>query len=298
MTISSTDDLPVVSIAKLNDSAEPNTNGTFRFTRLGAIAAALTVHYAVSGTATSGTDYQSVGTSIVIPANAGFVDLPVIPIDDNTYETNKTVIITISNDANYLIGTGNATLVITSEDFGEVAITGTNNAIEGGNNGTFTLTRTGNITSALSVNFTKSGTGVEGTHYQTIGTIANFLANSATATISIVAIDDSIFAGAKTVTLTISSGSGYQVSSSNTATISITDNDSPPQVSIAAISNAYRPSNNGTFRVTRTGLTTLPLNVNITATGSAVSGTDYQLISSPQIIAAGSSFVDISVTTL
>jgi hypothetical protein len=298
MLLSSADDLPVVSIAKLNDAAEPNTNGAFRITRLGAISDPLTINFTVAGTASNGVDYQPVGTSIVIPANNGHVDLPIIPIDDNSYEVNETIIITISNDANYLIGTNSASLNLTSEDFGEVTIVGTNNATEGGANGTFTLTRTGNLTSSLSVNFTKSGTGVEGTHYQTIGTVVTFLANSATATISIVAIDDAVFAGAKTVTLTIAGGSGYSIGTPSSGTISIVDDDTPPQVSIAAIDNAYRPSNPGAFRLTRSGVTTVPLNINITTAGSAVAGTDYQSISSAQTIAAGSSFVDIIVNPL
>jgi hypothetical protein len=52
----------------------------------------------------------------------------------------------------------------------------------------------------------------------------------------------------------------------------------------------------GTFRISRTGGTALPLDVYFTIGGTATNGTDYDLISTPVTIPADSSYVDITLT--
>ena len=50
---------------------------------------ALTVRYTVSGSATSGTDYTALSGSIVIPAGASSVVLPVTILDDDATERDE-----------------------------------------------------------------------------------------------------------------------------------------------------------------------------------------------------------------
>jgi serine protease len=101
-------------------------------------------------------------------------------------------------------------------------------AAETGDTGTFTLTRSGDTTGALAVAIAVSGSGVNGTNYQSIASSVNFTAGASTATVTVTPIDNSAVDGAKTVTLTIQSGTGYNAGSPSSATVTISDNDVAP----------------------------------------------------------------------
>ncbi len=106
-------------VAGPNPAAEEGqVPGTFTITRAGGnINTALSVKFTLTGTATNGVDYQTLGTSALIPANQTSVTVTVIPIDDDLIEGDETVVLTISADAAYVIGTpAAATLVILDND--------------------------------------------------------------------------------------------------------------------------------------------------------------------------------------
>jgi hypothetical protein len=114
-TITIADSVTTVSIAATDDTASeagPNT-GTFTFTRSagGNQAAALTVFYTISGTATNGSDYQAIGGSISIPANQSSVTLTITPIADAVAEGAETVTLTLTPNNAYTVDMANAATV-------------------------------------------------------------------------------------------------------------------------------------------------------------------------------------------
>jgi hypothetical protein len=100
------------------------------------------------------------------------------------------------------------------------------------NTGTFTITRTGSTASPLTVNFTIGGTATNGGDYSTISTPVTIDAGSSSTTVTITPIDDSTNEPTETVILTITSGSGYDIGTPSSATVTITSNDvnSPPSI--------------------------------------------------------------------
>src|SRR4029453_10356048 len=139
--------------------------------RTGSTAAALTVNYTIGGTATNGTDYTTIPTSVMIPAGWAPAPITVTPIDDTLSEGNETVTLTLSSSASYTVGSpGAATVTIADNDvvLPTVTIVGTDaNGAETAtpNTGTFTVTRTGSTAAALTVNYTIGGTATNGTDY-------------------------------------------------------------------------------------------------------------------------------------
>ncbi len=99
--------LPEVTVEVVDPSAsEPGTDaGQFRFARTGSTANPLTVAFSVGGTATSGVDYNSIGTQITIPAGQTAATLAVTPLDDAIVEGAETVTVTLNTSNNYLLGT-------------------------------------------------------------------------------------------------------------------------------------------------------------------------------------------------
>jgi hypothetical protein len=113
--------LPVVAVTALDDSAREAglESGTFRVSRTGSMANSLPIAYAMTGTATNGIDYESLGTDAIIPAGSPSVDLTVQPIQDDAVEPDETVILTIAGLDSYVVGTPTSAMVTVRSDDGE-----------------------------------------------------------------------------------------------------------------------------------------------------------------------------------
>ncbi len=111
--------MPLVSVTATDASAaEPGTDtGTFTLTRSGDLGSALAVSIVISGSATSGVDYQSLPTTINFPPGQANATLTVTPIDDAQVEAAESVTLTIVDDAPYDLGApNNASVTINDND--------------------------------------------------------------------------------------------------------------------------------------------------------------------------------------
>ena len=87
--------LPTVTITASDaNAAEPSDTGTFTVARTGATTTALAVNFAATGTATSGTDYTAIGTSVSIPIGQASATITILidPIAGKTSNLYKNVI--------------------------------------------------------------------------------------------------------------------------------------------------------------------------------------------------------------
>ncbi len=78
-------------------------SGQYVITRTGDTTAALTVNLQVRGTATAGTDYNSLPATVTIPAGAVSVTVPLIIRDDTVSETTETVVVSVLAGSGYAI---------------------------------------------------------------------------------------------------------------------------------------------------------------------------------------------------
>ena len=80
------------------------------------------MNYTVGGTASGGTDYTTIPTSVVIPAGSTSATITVTPIDDTVSEGNETVVVTLSSSASYTVGSPSAaTVTIADNDVASAA---------------------------------------------------------------------------------------------------------------------------------------------------------------------------------
>ena len=124
-TLEVTADAPVVNITTptANAAEEGPVSGEFGFTRTGLAASPLTVNFTVSGTATEGADYTTIGTSITFPTGVTQVTLEIDPVDDDDTEAAETVVIDLDASVDYdLGGSVNGTVTIAASDLPEGAI--------------------------------------------------------------------------------------------------------------------------------------------------------------------------------
>jgi len=109
--------LPTVTISATDPNAAeagPDAGG-FTVSRSGSTSGALMVNYTVSGTASAGSDYSALAGSVTIGSGAASAAITVAPIDDSTVEGNETVIVTLSSNAAYSLGSS-ATAAVTIAD--------------------------------------------------------------------------------------------------------------------------------------------------------------------------------------
>lgn len=109
-----------VSVAATDDSAkfgDGNDTATFTFTRTGDTAAALTVKFALGGSAVKWNDYRrpegDMPVEVVIPAGASSAELKIWAVTNSTNANPATVVVTVTADGNYNAGspaTATATL--------------------------------------------------------------------------------------------------------------------------------------------------------------------------------------------
>jgi endonuclease/exonuclease/phosphatase family metal-dependent hydrolase len=93
---------------------------------------------------------------------------------------------------------------------------------------TLRISRTGDTTSALTVNYLLSGTASENDYSPDLTGEVMLAAGIASLDLALTAIDDALVEGNETLTLTLLDTATYDLSGSTTATITIADNDVPP----------------------------------------------------------------------
>jgi len=106
-----------------------------------------------------------------------------------------------------------------------LAATDANGAELGQETGTFTFTRTGDTTNAMTVNFVISGSATSGDDYMTIADTIQIEAGQNEATVTITPVDDDDIEGQETVTLTLLASLEYQFGNTITDTVNIADDE-------------------------------------------------------------------------
>lgn len=186
------DDPDVVTVTKVNDTAEGGTAGTFRFTRTGSLTSGLTVGYTVGGTATSGTDFSVPPGAVVFAAGSATADVTVTPLVDNVVESGgESVSMTASTGTGYSVGSPSSASLTIADDPPVVSLTVIEDTAEWGRDGLVRFTRTGgDLTHSLVVAYTAGGTAVGGTDFSTLSGTVTFAANAATADVTVIATAD------------------------------------------------------------------------------------------------------------
>jgi predicted extracellular nuclease len=98
----------------------------------------------------------------------------------------------------------------------------------GADTGNFRITRTGDITSALTVNYSVAGTATNVDYTPNLTGVATIAANQSFVDITITPVDDLLAEGNETVTLTLTNTADYDLGATPTATVTIADNDFAP----------------------------------------------------------------------
>ena len=205
-------------------------------------------------TATSTTVY----TALVTPTASGTVTVAVP-----------------ANAAQDAAGNGNTAATVATTIYTPPAITIVAGAspVTEGTSAVFTLSRAGSTTDALTVNVTVSETGGDMVAASNEGArTVTFLANAATATLSVTTASDSVDEANSVVTATISadtgSPAGYSVGTPASAMVTVEDNDTRG-VTVSATALPVNEGSTGTYTVVLNSQPTASVTVTPSRTGSS-----------------------------
>lgn len=200
-------DLPVVSVALTDgvvaEGASANA-GTFRITTTGTGSGNITVNFTVTGSATSGVDYASVGTSVVVGKNTT-TNVIVTPLNDSLQEHAESVVLTVQPSPSYQVDLqGASTMVIEDDDsVNMVSVTATTNSVSEGGNARFYVSRAVTASSALVVRLGTAGTATAGTDYTTPAATVTIPASTLGVVVDVATLTDPVLEGAETLVLDV-----------------------------------------------------------------------------------------------
>jgi hypothetical protein len=204
------DDLILPSITLAVSPSSVTEDGTssliYIFMRTGDTTNPLTVNYTVGGTATNGTDYTSIPTTVIFESNSAIATVIVDPTADTTVENNETVALTLATGTGYTVGTPNAaTGTINNDDFSQLSINDIT-VVEGkDNNAILTVTVDNPNPQPITFNYTTApiNATADVDYTSKTGTIT-IAANTSTATISIPILNDNLNEADEAFTITLS----------------------------------------------------------------------------------------------
>ncbi len=227
-------ELPTLSISDVSQ-AEGNsgtTAFTFTVTSSDVISNNVDVSFATAnGTATAASDYQATNGVLTIPAGQTTKTITVNVSGDASQEPDENFFVNLSNSSNATISKAQGIGTIVNDDNPAAPSLQFSAAIysvqENLMGFTITVTRTGDMSGAASVNYgSVDGTATQKGDFElALGTL-NFAPGDATRTFQVLINEDMYVEGSESFTLSLSNPSGASLGQQSTASVTISD-DAP-----------------------------------------------------------------------
>ncbi|MDQ5846908.1 MAG: Ig-like domain-containing protein [Acidobacteriota bacterium] len=242
LTVTDNDAAPTVSIGDVSvtEGNAGTVNAVFAVSLSAASGQSVTVNYqTANGTATAPGDYQAI-SSTVLTFNPGEIskNVTVLVNGETDVEDDETFFVNLSGANNATISDNQGQGTILNDDGTSVQFNSPAYSVnEGAGQVTITLTRTGNLTQAFTVDYETldkpgvpacnvfAGLASERCDYETtLGTLS-FASGQASATIIIPIVDDVHIEGSEVFDVKLSNAAGAVISGPTTETVTILEND-------------------------------------------------------------------------
>ena len=289
LTITDDDSTPSLSIA---DGTSTDENSVTVVATLSAASGrSVTVNAAASdGTATQGSDFNAFSSTVTFASGETTKSVTIPLINDSSDEDDETFTVTLSSANNATISSATATATITDDDAPPALSIQTVSVAE--NAGTASLNVTLNAASekTITVDYASSaGTACHcSSDFNAISsTTLTFSAGQTSKTISVTINDDSVDEMDETFDITLSNPSNATIAVA-TGTITVTDNDPAPTISINDVTTADETAAASNLVATISSASEKTITIDFaTSDGTATAGSDYTATSGTLTFAAG-----------
>jgi len=281
-----------VSADKAEGTGGTSTPFTFTVSRSGNTSSPSSASWDVAGSGTNpataldftGNALPTGTVSFAVGQSSATITVAVNP--DSTVESDEPFTVTLANPSGASLSTATASGIIRNDDVAPppptptaqstVAIVATTNGSEAGSiPSLFTITRTGDLSSSLSVPWSRSGTAVFGIDFNgpTFGVIV-FPAGSAVATLSIPTLDDTFRDPGETLTITLTPPAGTTVTpggSLSATAIQVDDDTIAPVVTPPVVTTVVFGGHDGRLALGEA------ITLTVTFSNTVVAGTGVNL---------------------
>ena len=298
---------PLVAVAGQAAPVVEGASAVFAVGRTGATGAALTVEVDVTETGNMVAAGEGGPRSVTIPVGESGVTFELPTVDDSDIEDDSvvTVTVTVTGGAGYeVVSPGAVSVTVRDDDLPLVAVAAAGSPVTEGDPAFFAVSRTGSATSPLTVYVTVSETGGdmvaaagEGPRSVTIPF------GHSNASFAVATVDDNDDEGDSTITVSVVDGTGYDVVSPGTASVTVSDDDAAPPARVSLWARSTPTVTEGASLIFGASrgfgdpvAAPLTVNVRVTETGGVVAAGD--LGSRSVTIAAGDSSATFSVATV
>ena len=287
LTIEEDEAPPGLSIgdASVDEGDSGSTTMTFTVRLSSATSGQVTVDWATSdGTATAGTDYTAGDGSLTFNAGDSSKTVSVTVTGDDVDEPNETFTVTLSSASGADISDGTATGTITDDDDAPTVTLGLSPASISENGAVSTVTATLDHASSEETTVTVSvapvSPAVAGDYTLSTNRALTIAAGSTTSTgtVTMTAVDNSVYEGDKTVTVSGTATNTQGITAPQNVTLTIEEDEAAPlpRMSVARVASSVEEGEDAQFTVTRTGVTASALTVNysVSESGAMVAAGD------------------------
>jgi hypothetical protein len=226
---------PTVSLTVNSNFVSEGTSFILTVSRSGDSSAAVTATYSLQGTASNGSDYSLLSGTLTFAPGQTTTNLTVNVTDDSGAEFTETIIAAIVQSTNYAIGaSASATISILDNETPELSpspVASTMYERLAGDYTSVMISRRGRLDVALpTINLAYSGAASPSRYSAPSSTSLD--AGVVTAVFQIAPVDDAVFIGDQTIIVTVTSGSGYVPGATNSASVTILDDEYPAETTL------------------------------------------------------------------
>jgi hypothetical protein len=299
------DDLPQLTInsVSITEGNAQSVTATFTVTLAPAVAQTVTVGYSTANvTATSGADYTATSGTLSFSPGATTRSISITVPGDTRDEANETFAVNLASPVNAVIATAQGIGTIVDND-PTPSIDIANISVTEGNTGTKTASFAVTLSAASGQTVTAgyataNGTATAGSDYVAAANTLTFAPGVTSVPIVVTVNGDALNEANETVLVNLSNATNASIADSQ-ATLTITNDDPVPSITIADAS--ITEGNSGTKIVTvnlsLSAASGRTVTVNYaTANGTASAGSDYVGESGSVTFAAGTTTAAITVT--
>ena len=303
-TITDDDTPPVLSISVNNASIAEAAGASTVTISTGSgptFASAQTITLALTGTATETGDYSIGSKSLTLAAGTSSITTTVTAVDDNYDDDAETVVIAASNGGDDI---GSQTITITDDDdppaFSLIFQGNRTSASEtGAESVSVTVSLGGSVfESEQTLSLEVSGTAREGVDYNLQAQVLTLFEGLNLVGTRLTVVDDNYDDDAETVVINVV----HEGTTVATGTITITDDDDPPVLSVAVSSGTVAEDGETSSTVTvSTGAGSVfetEQTITLALTGTAGDSRDYGISSESLTLAAGATTVTATVSVV
>jgi fibro-slime domain-containing protein/uncharacterized repeat protein (TIGR01451 family) len=303
VTITDDDQTPAVSVSDVTVTEGDSGSVTAELTVSLAAVSGLdaTVSFATAdGTAQAGSDYQSANGTVTIPAGSTTTKVSVQVLGDTLDELGEAFKVVLSNPVNTTLGDAEGLVTITDDDEPPSITVGSLTVGEGNDTATVPVTLSAPSGLEVKVDYsTADATAKAGADYTAASGTLVFPAGTTSLNVPVTVLNDSLDENDETFSVALSHP--VNATTGLAGTVTITDDDEAPAVSISDVTVTEGDSGSVTAELTVSLAQVSGLDASVsfaTADVTAQAGSDYQAASGTVTIPAGSQTAKISVQIL